>query len=251
MSAKNRMEISEEIALENINPIGIVYENDIFWISDTEHNRMLKVSSQGQILKEYQDFNRPMHISKDGSKIYIPEFLTDTIKVINSDKVETLTLFERPDAPSAIDVEGNLIAVADFYNHRIILQENGTVTTIGKEGHNDGDLYYPTDVEIVGDLIYVGDAYNNRIQVFDKQGNSLRIIGYRDSINVATGIAVTEKQIFVTDFFGNRILIYDLEGNLMQELSGHFNKPTDIFISNNVMYVINFEGQSISVFSSF
>ena len=238
-----------EIPLDDITPIGIIYENESLWLSDVKNNRVVNINLKGEILKEYKGFQRPMNISKTGSKIYVPEYLTDTIKVIDKDKIAILGFSETLDAPGGVDVEGNLIAVADFFNHRVILQDGQNITIIGEEGHEDGKLFYPTDVEIYNDKIFVADAYNNRVQVFDKKGNSLKIIGWQENIDVATGIALNNKRVFVTDFEGNRILIYDLEGNLLQILTDRFNTPTDIFVFESTLYVANYKGQSVSVFT--
>lgn len=238
----------KEIKLNNIQPIGVVVEKGNFWISDAKNNRMLLVDLNGNILKELSGFQRPMHFSMESNKIYVPEYLTDTIRIINDNNIGYLPLSEIPDAPSGVFVKENSFAIADFYNHRIIFQENGKTNIIGKEGHNKGKLYYPTDVEISGDLIYVADAYNNRVQVFNKKGESLQIIGDRASIHTATGLTVSNKNIFVTDFENSRILIYDKEGKLLQELTEHLNKPTDIFFQDNILYVANYGGESISIF---
>ncbi|MCZ6898963.1 MAG: NHL repeat-containing protein [Bacteroidetes bacterium] len=240
-----------EIPLDDITPIGIIYENETLWLSDVKNNRVVNINLRGEILKEHKGFQRPMNISKTGSKIYVPEYATDTIKVIDidKDKIAILGFSETLDAPGGVDVEGNLIAVADFFNHRVILQEGPNTTIIGEEGHEDGKLYYPTDVELYNDKIFVADAYNNRVQVFDKTGKSIKIIGWQENIDVATGIALNNKRVFVTDFEGNRILIYDLEGNLLQILTDRFNKPTDIFVFESTLYVANYKGQSVSVFT--
>jgi len=145
-------------------------------------------------------------------------------------------------------VDGNSVAIADFYNHRIILQQDDKVTIIGKEGHNDGELYYPTDVDIKKDLIYVADAYNNRVQVFDFEGKYVRMIGWNEGIKVATGLKVTDTQVIVADFDGNRVLVYDIYGKLLQTLIDKFNKPTDIELVDNNMFVLNYKGKTISVF---
>ena len=239
---------SKKISLQDIQPIGIITENETIWLSDVKNNRILKIDLDGKILKEYPGFKRPMHLSINNSQIYVPEYLTDTIKIIHDNKIEIFNLLETPDAPAAIDVQGKTVAIADFYNHRIILQENENITIIGKEGHNDGELYYPTDVEIHNNLIYVADAYNNRVQVFDFHGIYIKMIGWNEGINVATGLTVTNDNIFVADFEGNRILIFDHEGNLVQVLKNHLKKPTDIHISENTMYVANYESNSIAVF---
>ncbi len=241
-------EFVREIKVENISPTGLQTDGEYLWISDAINNRVIKTDLDGSIVKEYPDIKRPMHLSLYNLIIYVPEYLTDKIKIINNNEIEEYPLKEKPDAPAGVFVNDSLIAVVDFYNHRIILQRKNHITLIGKEGHNKGELYYPTDVALVNNKIYVADAYNNRVQVFDYNGNSLLIIGDRDKINVATGIEVTDDNIFVTDFEGNRILIYDLNGKLIHIINEHLNKPTEISVSNNMMYVSNFVGSSISVF---
>lgn len=237
-----------EIQLENISPIGIVAQDNFLWLSDVDNNRVVKVDLDGNIIESFDGFQRPMHIAYQKDKIYVPEYSSDTVKIIENGNVSTLALNENTDAIGGISVDGNTIAIADFYNNRIILQQNDKVTIIGKKGHNDGDLYYPTDVTIKNDLIYVADAYNNRVQVFDLKGNYMRMIGWNEGIKVATGLKVTDSKVIVADFEGNRILIYDLNGKLLQILSDKFNQPTDIEIVNGTMYVVNYKGKTISIY---
>jgi len=244
-----RWKFSKEIPLENISPIGIVAEGNFLWLSDVDKNRIVKIDLDGKIIEFFDGFQRPMHIAIQEDKIYVPEYISDTVKIIEKGIVSTLELKENADAIAGIAVDVNTFAVADFYNHRIILEQEDKVTILGKEGHNDGELYYPTDVAIKNDLIYVADAYNNRAQVFDLKGNYVRMIGLNENIKVATGLKVTDTQVIIADFEGNRILIYDLNGNLLQIISDKFNQPTDIEIVSNTMYVINYNGSSISVFN--
>jgi len=237
-----------EIKIDNISPTGLQTDGEYFWISDAKNNRVIKTDLDGNIVKEYPDIKRPMHLSIYNSKVYVPEYLTDKLKIINGDEIEEYPLKDKPDAPAGVFVNDSLIAVVDFYNHRIILQAIDHITLIGEKGHKKGKLYYPTDIALVYDKIYVADAYNNRVQVFDYDGDVLKVIGAKDNINVATGIDVTDDNIFVTDFEGNRILIYDLEGKLIHIINEHLNKPTEISVSNNKMYISNYAGSSISVF---
>ncbi len=239
---------SKEIRLEKISSIGIVTQGNFLWLSDVDNNRIVKIDLDGKIIESFDGFQRPMHIAIQKDKIYVPEYTSDTVKVIENGNISTFVLKENTDAIAGISIDGTTVAVADFYNHRIILQEDDKITIIGREGHNDGELYYPTDVAIKNDLIYVADAYNNRVQVFDLNGNYTRMIGWNEGIKVATGIKVTETQIIVADFEGNRVLVYDLNGKLLQILSDKFNQPTDIEIVSNKMYVVNYIGSSITVF---
>jgi len=239
---------SNEIPLGNISPIGIVAQNNFLWLSDVDNNRIVKINIEGKVIEEYDGFQRPMHIAIQNDKIYVPEYTSDKLSILENGNVSTYSLNEKPDAIAGVAVEGDWITVADFYNHRIILQKDNKVTIIGKEGHNDGELYYPTDVDIEKGLVYVSDAYNNRIQVFDFEGNYVKMIGWDENIKVATGVKVTETQVVVADFEGNRVLIYNHNGKLVQTLSDKLNKPTDIEIVDNTMFVVNYKGRTIAVY---
>lgn len=238
----------EEIKLAEIAPISVIAESEFLWLSDVDNNRVVKIGFDGKIMEEYPGFQRPMHLAMSHSRVYVPEYTADTIKTISDKRVAVFPLLEQPDAPAGIAVKDETVGIADFYNHRVILQQGDAVSTIGKEGHNAGELYYPTDVEIFDDKIFVADAYNNRVQVFDKKGNSLAIIGDKDGINVATGLTLANAHLFVSDFFGNRVLIYDLGGNLKQILTEGFDKPSDISVFGNELFVANFGNHSLAVY---
>ncbi len=238
----------KEILLKHITPIGLVASNQHLWLSDVANNRIIKMDLKGKIIEEYPDFERPMHIALHQSKVYVPEYTTDTIKVIADGKTKILSLGEKPDAPSGIAVSDKVIAIADFYNHRIIVQTSDNTITFGKEGHNPGELYYPTDVEIRSEKIYVADAYNNRVQVFDLTGNHLQIIGEKDDIQVATGIEIGLNQVFVTDFEGDRLLVYDLKGVLKQILKVGLDKPSDLIVLGRQLMVVNYGNSMLTVF---
>lgn len=241
----------KSIHLNKVKPIGIVAQGDFLWLSDVGNNRIVKIDLDGKIITSLDGFQRPMHMAIQKDKIYVPEYTSDTVKIIENGTVSTLALKEDTDAIGGVAVDGNTIAIADFYNHRIILQQGDKVTNIGKEGHNDGELYYPTDVELKNDLMYVADAYNNRVQVFDLKGNYVKMMGWNEHIKVATGLKVTDTQVIIADFEGNRVLIYDLNGNLFQILTNKFNQPTDIEIVSDKMYVVNYKGKSISIFERY
>lgn len=226
-------------SLTNISPIGIVADREFLWLSDVGGNRIVKMDTTGIVLQELSNIKRPMHLALFQSKLYIPEYETDTIKIIDNQKIRFLDLEEQPDAPAAVAVVENNIAIADFYNHRIILKQKDQTIIIGKEGHQAGEFYYPTDIGWCKHQLYVADAYNNRIQVFDKQGKHLKNIGENDNIQVAAGLTVTKDQLFVADFEGNRILIYNTFGKLQQVLMEGLNKPVDVEVLQKIMWVVN------------
>lgn len=234
--------------LGEITPIGLTIQDGHLWISDGDHNQVVKVSLQGEILTTINDFERPMHLGNDGTAVYIPEYGSDNIVKLENGERTILTIPDSLDAPAGIDLYQQEIAIADFYNHRILFFDGKNWNSIGKEGKAAGEFYYPTDIHIGSDKIFVADAYNNRIQVFDKNGNSLQVIGTEDKINAATGIFATPDEIFITDFENDRVLSYDHEGVRKQIFTEGINKPTDILVEGDLLYIANYKGKNLLSF---
>jgi len=234
---------------EKSRPLALAKTGNTIWFSDPDQFRLLKIDLNGKVLDSIVGIKRPMNIDSDKGKLYVPEFLTDTIWTFENGRKSTLTLNATPQAPAGINVKGDTIAVADFYNHRIILQIDGQVRFIGKEGHGKGELYYPIDVKIQMDKIYVADAYNQRVQVFDYKGKILHTVGQEDGLKVASAIAFYKKGFAVTDQENSRVLIYDLNGVLQQTLTTHINYPTDVLFDGNMLYITNFKENSISIYT--
>jgi len=240
----------KEIKLNGMKPISVAVNEKGIWVSDSKNNRIVKINEDGKILKEFDGFHRPMHIALADHKLYIPEYLDDSIKVIDNGKLTSFDLGIKPDAPGGIDVSGPFAAIADFYNHRIIVMNNDSTFIFGKKGHKPGELFYPTDVKIVGDKIVIADAYNNRVQVFSKNGKFVSVIGEKDTLNVASGIDADENKIFLTDSNNNRVLIYDWKGNRLQTLTQNIKYPIDVALYKDRLFISNFHKGTIAVFEN-
>lgn len=242
-------QLANTMELEGINPIGIAQDTEGIWLSDGDHHRVVHIDDNGKVLSRVDSLDRPMHIATQDGKVYIPQYGNDQIAIRDADKLMPMVVGDSLDAPAGIAVVGNTIAIADFYNHRIVWTNNGTDwSSFGKEGNAHGEFYYPTDVHLTDDKIYVADAYNNRVQVFDRQGNFMNTIGEDQKMNAATGLYVEDDSVFVTDFENNRVLVFDPEGNLKQEIKNGIAKPTDILIRNGQLIVTNYKDSSLSLY---
>ena len=157
-----------EIDIPEIAPIGLTIIDSSIWISDGDNNRIVEINGKGEIQQILPDYDRPMHLNKKGKALYIPEYGSDNIIKVENGQQTILSIPDSLDSPAGIHVFNDEIAIADFYNHRILYYNGHQWLSIGTEGKKKGELYYPTDVSIEKDKIFVADAYNNRIQVFDK-----------------------------------------------------------------------------------
>lgn len=239
----------DDIDIEGISATGITSDEDTFWLSDTDDNRIVQIDKTGKILSTVEGLDRPMHLSNSDNELLVPEYMNDTIRTISNGKITGyLAIADTPDAPAAVDRSGDKIGVADFYNHRIIYSKGGKDLTFGKKGKGDGEFHYPTDIQFVNDKIFVADAYNHRVQVFDENAKHLLTFGEEEKMNASTGIYVSDTHVLVTDFENDRLLTYDLEGKLVDIIEEGLHRPTDVAVMNGKMYVLNFKGQFISVY---
>ncbi|MEP0264902.1 NHL repeat-containing protein [Dokdonia sp.] len=242
-------QLSKTIDIDGINPIGMTITDDGLWLSDGDHNRLVLIDREGKTQRTIDSLERPMHIASEGKTLFVPQYGNDEIAVIGDPSMQILPLTDSLDAPAGISSYGKEKAIADFYNHRILYTEDGeSYISFGKEGKAEGDFYYPTDVQITNDKIWVADAYNNRIQVFDKKGNFLKVIGADQKMNAATGIFVSETEVFITDYENNRVLVFDHDGVLQQKLTNGINNPTEMILDQGQLYITNFRTSKLLVF---
>lgn len=248
-SKPNQWNYQRTIDIGEVTPIGLVANKDYIWLSDGDHNQLVQINWKGKVLKTIPNLERPMHIAQVKDAIYVPEYGADTIRIIEQEGQTYVPLTASLDAPAGVDIQGEKVAIADFYNHQVVIETGGKHQIIGSKGKEDGQFHYPTDVQFVGEQLYVADAYNHRIQVFDLEGKHLQTIGQDDKMNATTGIFVTNTQIIATDFEHNRVLLYDkATGSLSQIIDQHLDKPTDVAVFENKLLVTNYKGKSIAIF---
>ncbi|MEL6388785.1 MAG: hypothetical protein AAFQ02_01380 [Bacteroidota bacterium] len=236
------------IMLDDISPIGMHVDDEGIWLSDGDRNLLSLIDKSGAIKRTVTGIERPMHIDVDDGSPIVPSYGSDEVFVVG-DSTHSLNIEYDMDAPAGVDVYKGYIAIADFYNHRILLRNpNQNWNTIGgpEKGKADGMFDYPTDVQIVGDRLYVADAYNHRGQVFTLDGEHLLTFGSDQEMNAATGIFVSDDQIVLTDFENDRVIVFDHNGAFVQLLDQGFLKPTEVFMHLDTMYVANYQGGYIS-----
>lgn len=234
-------EYSETISLDTINPIGIAQTAEGLWLSDGDHNRLVLLDKNFEVIRTLEDLDRPMHIGNSEADLLIPQYGNDQIVHLGKSVLTALTTGDSLDAPAGIAAYENEWAVADFYNHRIQYFNGSDWKIIGLKGNAEGEFYYPTDVEITATSIWVADAYNNRVQEFDKTGRFIKSLGTDQKLNAATGLAVTTDRIYVTDFENSRVLVFEYKGSLIQELKAGIDKPTDILVAGDTLYICNYK----------
>ncbi len=179
-------------------PFGIAYKNGETFISDGENGKIWKITSWGAVSMFAENLATPSAIAfaKNGDLI-VADSGSHTIKNINAKgEISTIAGIENKsgltdgeskkalfNAPIGITIFEEKIYVADTYNDRIRVIENGKVKTIAgsEKGFADGEkakFDTPCGLAITktGELI-VADTGNRRLRVIQKDGKTFTFAG--------------------------------------------------------------------------
>jgi DNA-binding beta-propeller fold protein YncE len=161
----------------------------------------------------------------------------------------------------AFDQEGNLY-FADQMQPRqqvLVFDPLGNLKLkFGYFGIGTGMFNFPSDIA-VDDLgnIYVSDSQNFRVQVFDAQGNFLRVVA--TSFGLPTGVGIDRPgRLHVVDSLANEVLVIDVSdahgvvfkyGSLGLE-GEQFFYPRGIALDlSGKIYVADYSGNRVQIWS--
>lgn len=134
--------------------------------------------------------------------------------------------------PGGIAVTGDRVYVADTWNHRIqVFSRDGEYIAgwgsffdaqddPAATATNPGLFYGPRGIAVHDGLVYVTDTGNERVQVFDLEGEFVRMFGATGSeqgqLLEPVGIAVTDEAVHVADSHNARVTRFSLAGEPLE-----------------------------------
>jgi len=126
-------------------------------------------------------------------------------------------------------------------------------------------LLFNLAVDNESGCVYVADRENDRIQVFDLQGNFLRVLdGKLDNkaLNKPAGVSVSDfytysdtgctvtRALFIADRNNDRVQIFSTSGAWLAQITGLY-KPEDVFTDEyGIIHIANTNTDSIGVYST-
>jgi DNA-binding beta-propeller fold protein YncE len=274
-------------------PFGIVAKNGKIYLSDGENGKIFSLDSYGKttLLTDKLDTPSQIAIDKDNNLI-VADSGSHTIKKISANgEIITLAGTENKsgdkdgeanqalfNAPIGVAISGEKIYVADTYNDKIRLIENGKVSTFAgsEKGYSDkekGKFDTPSGLAIWKDeSVIVADTGNRRIRRIEKDGkvSTLAGNGEQDLVDDLPSKASFVEPIAVTT--DERGIIYIADGNTIRAigrrffpfvetitaskrgfadgklLRAKFNRPSGLAVDeNNNLFVADAENQVVRV----
>ncbi len=279
-------------------PFGVAVKDDGVFVADGETGIIWRVSAEGNFTIVSDKFDTPSQIAFDrNGDLIVADSGTHTIKKLNvsSGAIELIAGVENQkgyadgdanfalfNAPIGVAVAGDKIFVADTYNDKIRIIENGKVSTVAGslQGFADSEnglsarFNTPCGLAIWRDNLLVADSENHRLRVVEANGRTWTLAGNdpEDSIDgflanakLVAPIAVTVGnfgEIYVAD--GNAIRVIGrrlfasietisdtrrgfADGNLRQ---AKFNRPSSLAVdADGNLFVADAENQLLRVFT--
>ena len=160
----------------------------------------------------------------------------------------------------AVDDDGNIL-VTDAFNDRIQkFTENGKfITAVGVEGNKPLQFKYPTGIAIhpVSKKMYVTDSSNHRVQILNPDLTSHSMFGSEGSdkaqFDQPRGIAFdSEQNVYITENRNDtRVQVFSSPGDHLRWLGETtLNRPRDVAIDSNTIYVCDTDNHQICIFDS-
>ena len=188
----------------------------------------------------------------DADRVFVVDSGKHRISVFSKDlKLETYFGDDQLKTPTgiAVDPENRLIYVVDTEKEHVAVFDADTfkfVRNIGrpmKDVSDDapGAMAKPTNVTVDEDaLVYVSDTLNDRIQVFDADGNFVRMWGKEgDAAGYFArpkGLSIdSDGHIWVADAFLNYVQIFDQDGHLLGYMGGGGTYPGQFSVTADVL----------------
>lgn len=212
-------------------PSGVAVDGDgNFYVADTATRKVFVVNKQNIIMRvmdlsAHAQSIGALAIDRTRARLVIPDSKGSKIFVFTltgelSSTIDGKGYFSFPNAV-AVASDGSMY-IADSFNAAIIhfSAEGKYLNFIGRRGDSPGDLTLVTGVAVDSeDHIYATDGRLHNVTIFDKEGNSLLVIGGQFSISrgniarggfqIPQGISIDKNdRIYVADSFNRRVQVF-------------------------------------------
>ncbi len=238
-----------------VKPYGIAVDSKgLIYVADAGHSSVFvfdlegkKVSYRGQ-----QQLASPAGLAID-----------DSDRLFVSDSAQHVILCFRPNGTLeasigqdklvkpigiAVDVENRYLYVVDAIQNKVLVFDVDDYHLLRSFGGKSdatlapGTFDRPTNVAVDNDFnVYVVDTFNERIQVFDADGQFLRMFGKQGNIAGTfmrpKGIAVdSDNHVYVVDSEFNNVQIFDSEGRILMFFGSRGLSPGTFTLASGIAF---------------
>ena len=172
------------------------------------------------------------------------------------------------DQPSDMSIapNGDIYLVDGVNNRIIVLSERGELKfSFGRQGVGNGEFKYPLGIDISAEgKVFIADTGNHRIQLFDLNGDFLRMFtvtsaaGEKPSDPVDVLASKLKNYVYVSDNDNHKIKVFNQSGTFQfvwgrfGEGPGEFRYPGMLAVNEyNEVYVVDVLNTRVQKFDPF
>ncbi len=240
-------------------PYGVAIFEGIIYVCDLRSNALVVMDLNKRSFnyfgtKGIGKLKKPANIDidKDNRIIYVADTGRDQVVVFDLNGKYLRAYGSKGQFnPTDVKVFRDRIYICDSKGNQIhVIKKNTgkTLFKIGSSGHDDGELYHPSNININNNKIFISDTTNFRVSIFDLEG---KYIGKFGKLGRKPGQFVRPKgieidrdgTIYVVDASFQNVQVFNKEFRLLLFMysSGgelhNINLPADIYIDyDNLRY---------------
>jgi len=184
-------------------PAGVAIAGDLVWVVVPQRKAVLAFSREGRQARalDLSDCERPLGLAVDAERGLL--YVSDA---------------------SSVQGEGHAVHVHG-------LEDGAHRATIGKKGHGEGELFFPTFLALTpAGGLYVSDTMNARVVEFGADGAFVRQFGSRGDrfgqFDKPKGVALDSfGNVYVVDSFFAAVQIFNRQAELLLFFGGPGDSP--------------------------
>jgi DNA-binding beta-propeller fold protein YncE len=226
------------------------------FIADAQQEAVLEVSRDGQMLRAYRGFKRPLMSVSTEDRLYVLDIGEADIVEIDRRSGEQLNTLTQRNNPAnlrqptgvAVDAGGDIYVVDALRDQLIIFNPDGNVRTQFSTAGTAMVRGRPEDVAVdPNGCIFVLDALHGMVKKFAPEGQLLLSFPDEEGSRLlsASGICVgRDGAIYVADTQNDRVLRFDPGGKFLNDLgSGQIVAPGDLALDEEGnIYIADYNG---------
>lgn len=234
-------------------PYGIAVDSKgLIYVADAGHAVVFVFDPEGKKLsfRGAQQLAAPSGVAVDDSdRLFVSDSAQRVILCFKPDGALETTFGQdklaRP-VGLAVDVENRFLYVVDAALNKVFVYDVDTYLLLRSFGGKSdvtlapGTFDRPTNVAVDSESnVYIVDTFNERIQVFDAEGNFVRMFGKQGNIAGTfmrpKGIAIdSDNHVYIVDAEFNNVQVFDSDGRLLMFFGNRGGAPGTFTLASGI-----------------
>ena len=199
------------------------------------------------------DFPFGVAVHPDGSRVYVANWLSQTVSVIDTATntvVKTVAVGDNP-VGVAVHPDGSRVYVANEYSHTVSVIDTATNTVVKTVSVGVGSFPFGVTVHPDGSRVYVANEGSGGVSVIDTATNTVvKTVTVGDSLDIPFGVAVHPdgSRVYVANEGSHTVAVIDTATNtVIATVAVEVPVSVAVHPDGSRVYVANVFSHTVSV----